>query len=307
MATNELRLAVSGVSAEQFAAVAPRLPGAVIVAAANVAKDPAAAFGVSARSIDELFDKHADRFDAIVVAGPADQVSAATERAARAGKNVLAGFPFGESAEAAEKLAESCRAAGVKLMPFGSARFVPAHLAVKEALASGKLGVPGLLRIHHWSSGGDPRSELAVIDLALWCFGRLPREVYAVERRGPSGEMDYRQLHLGFGEGGMALIDVATSLPDANDYWSMSVIASTGAAYADDHHNMQLQFRGATPQALRTSQGVRALLAELQEFVKAIESDRAPSISAADVLAAWKVAQAAQASVDKQHVVTPSV
>ena len=54
----------------------------------------------------------------------------------------------------------------------------------------------------------------------------------------------------------MAMIDVAASLPSGGDYFSLTMIGGTGAAYADDHHNMNLLYSGGQPNAIRASQGV---------------------------------------------------
>src|SRR5205085_8908378 len=110
------------------------------------------------------------------------------------------------------------------------------------------------------------------IDLACWLFGQPPSEVYAAGR-----PPDYAQLHLGFPGGGMALIDYARTLPPGDAYFSLSLIGSAGAAYADDHHNMQLLFGRGHPRALNTGQGDGRLLAQLQEFVTAVAENREPS------------------------------
>jgi predicted dehydrogenase len=136
-------------------------------------------------------------------------------------------------------------------------RLLPAVRVVKECLDSGCLGEPGLLRIHWWepsialSQSLDPLlSELTrAIDLACWLFDERPTAVYA------TGRPNYVQLHLGFERGGMALLDHARTLPPGCTYFSASLIGSTGATYADDHHNTQLLFARGGPSALITGQG----------------------------------------------------
>ena len=44
----------------------------------------------------------------------------------------------------------------------------------------------------------------------------------------------------------MALIDCAQTLPQGDGYFSLSLIGSTGAAYADSHHNRQLLYGGGS-------------------------------------------------------------
>src|SRR5207302_1941129 len=75
--------------------------------------------------------------------------------------------------------------------------------------------------------------------------------------------------------GGMALIDYTDLLPPGDGYQSLSVIAASGAAYADDHQNMQLVYRGGAPQAVRPDETTRQRTAILQDFVDAMSADRA--------------------------------
>jgi predicted dehydrogenase len=90
----------------------------------------------------------------------------------------------------------------------------------------------------------------------------------------------------------MALVDHATTLPPGSDYFALSLFGSTGAAYADDHHNMHLLYGGGRPTAVPAGQGTLHHLSELQEFVDAIESARPPAITADDGHKAVEVVRA---------------
>jgi myo-inositol 2-dehydrogenase/D-chiro-inositol 1-dehydrogenase len=172
-------------------------------------------------------------------------------------------------------------------------RFLPEVSAIKESLESGKLGEVGLLRIHHWGTArqSDIGRTVREIDLANWFFGRVPTEIYAA-----GTVRDFVQLHFGFGEA-MAVIDFATTPSEESGYFSMSVIGSTGAAYADDHRNMQVLFGGSEPAAITTSTDNLHRLAQLQEFVSAIDEGRSPAITGADGRAAIQVAEASMESL----------
>jgi predicted dehydrogenase len=95
----------------------------------------------------------------------------------------------------------------------------------------------------------------------------------------------------------MALVDHCMTLPPGSDYFSLSVFGSAGAAYADDHHNMHLLYRGGRPTALPAGQGRLHHLAEFQEFVHAIETGRPPAINAAEGHNAAQVVRAAGRSL----------
>jgi predicted dehydrogenase len=245
--------------------------------------------------------------EAVVLEG-ADASAKALE-AARARKHILLAAPLASTLEAADRLLTECANANVRLMAANPARFLPSVQAIKSTLDSGKLGQPGLLRIHRWeprstqgaalgtlgagesgaASGATVwRMAASEIDLARWLFGRLPTELCVIGR-----DADYLQLHLGFPEGGMALIDCATTLPVGPGYTSRSLIASTGAAYADDHHNMQLVYRGGASSALRTTEGNAGTIAMLREFLDAVTNRREPSCTTAEARDTVLIAEAA--------------
>jgi predicted dehydrogenase len=99
----------------------------------------------------------------------------------------------------------------------------------------------------------------------------------------------------------MALIDDARTLPSGDGYFSLSLIGSTGAAYADDHHNRNLLFRGGDPNAIDTGQGSLHLTAQLREFIAAIEEQREPVANGTDGQVALQVAEAAVSSLQSRQ------
>ena len=170
-------------------------------------------------------------------------------------------------------------------------RLLPSLRTLKESVDSGKLGDTGLVRIHHWQTkGADLRSSLlAQLDVACSLVGRSPAVIFGLSRAARRGDVgnEYLQVHIGFDDDRMAVIDCTTQLASGDDYYSAGVISSTGAAYADDHHNVQLLFGGQHPQAIKTSQGDRGLLATFQEFVDSRAKSRPPICGAPE----WHRAQ----------------
>ncbi len=224
--------------------------------------------------------------DAVVVA----DVEAAKDVSVAGRVAVVVPGSLGGSAEAAS-LPE-----GTMLAATG--RFAASIQEVQAVNQSGQLGEPGLLRIHRWVPGGG-RVRVACLadqlDLATWLFGGMPTEVYAV-RRGDNGE--YVHVHLGFADDGMALIDVATTLPDGEDYYALSLIGRNGSVYADDHHNMHLVYSGGAPQGVRGGEGVVGLVNLLGELAGSVSEGRAPVPGPADAVRALVVAEAAERSIE---------
>lgn len=270
-----IRLAVLATEAhrESLRSIAPRLKGAEILDVNCEFSQAIAASNVDAVVIDGL--------------NPT-----AICQSAELGKHILADMPVADSIDEIKEIISLCRTNDVTLMAGQSMRFLPSIVAVKTSVESGQLGEPGLLRIHSWRA--DAAATLVErivreVDLANWMFGRLPTAVYCVCRSSENEQPAAIQIHLGF-KNAMAVIDVSIN---SAEYFSLSMIGSTGAAYADDHHNMQLIYRGEQPSAIKTTTGNFHVLAQLQEFVDAIVEKREPSVSAVDNGLAVLVANAA--------------
>jgi len=236
-----------------------------------------------AASAEVLLSDQADVFDAVVI--EADQATAESlaKAASSLGKPVLVGPCSLGVLDRTDTL----------IMPSHPWRFMPSIQSVKGSLDAGKLGQAGLLRIHRWlplceDIGSLAQRILPDTDLACWLFGSAPETVWSLQSNANS---DYIQFHLGFADDGMAMIDIAASLPIGGDYFSLTMIGGTGAAYADDHRNMNLLYNGGQPNAIRTSQGRADLVMQLQEFVDAIIEQRNPSVTPADTETAMGVVE----------------
>ena len=249
---------------------------------------------VTAESMEAVAGENVE-FDAVAVDSSAD-----VGRAIAAGKHVLVGAPLADSLQEAEALLETSREAGVFLAVGGLPVNVPANRVILDRLSSGKLGEPGLLRVHCWS--GESSRSLASklyghIDLAIRFFGSIPAELYSVAR----GDQSYLQVHLGFTGGGMAVLDFSDRLPAGRGYDSLSLIGSSGAAYSDDHHNTHLLFTGGNPAALIDDCG-DGRLAEVQAFVDAIAGETLPPTDGEAVLAVHRVLEAIGRSIESAGV-----
>jgi predicted dehydrogenase len=221
----------------------------------------------------------------------------------RAGVHVLLVADPCPSATAIEGLANEARRAGVSCAVVNPDRYLPSRQLIRKQL-SGPLGEAGLVRSHRWEPGASfevadvPEPLLRDLDIALWLAGR-PNRVFAVEQKGDAGR--YVQVHLGFPSGGMALLDFDSRLPAGDSYHALSVIARSGAAYADDHQNAQLLYRGGNAQAIRTEERAVRLAALAQDFANALKEGRDLAASA------WKdvfsVADAVQRSLASGNAV----
>ena len=234
-------------------------------------------------------------FDAAVVDSSADAAGAIA-----AGKHVLVAAPVADSLADTESMLRAAEEAGVFLAVGGLPMNVPANRVILDRLSSGKLGEPGLLRVHCWS-GGSSRSLASKlygqVDLALRVFGSSPAELYGVAR----GEQSYLQVHLGFAGGGMAVLDFSDRLPAGQGYDSLSLVGSSGAAYSDDHHNSHLLFAGGNPSALIDDCG-DGLLHEVQAFVDAVGGEVLPPTDGEAIRSVHRVLDAIGRSSESAEV-----
>jgi predicted dehydrogenase len=185
-------------------------------------------------------------------------------------------------------------------------RYLPSRQLIRKQL-SGPLGEVGLLRSHRWEPASVnqpalPEGLLRDIDTALWLVGKRTNRVFALEQRSANGRCV--QVHLGFPGGGMALLDFDNRLPRGDGYQSLSVIALSGAAYADDHQNTQLVFRGGHPEAVQTEERAGQLAAIAQEFVDALRTGRDLMTENA---ASWRAVFAVAAAVEQSLATGRSV
>ena len=227
-------------------------------------------------STETLFTEQANDFDAVVIDANPSQAASFAKAATALGKPTLVGqLPGG-----LDVLGQT----DALLMPAHTWRFLPSIQTVKRSIDAGKLGEPCLLRIHRWLPPESTTESIAKrilpdTDLACWMFGGAPEKIWTLQS---AANPEYIQFHLGFTNDGMAMIDITGSLPADDGYFSLSMIGGTGAAYADDHHNMNLLYSGGQPNALRTNQGRTDLTGQLQEFVDAISEQREAAVTPAD-------------------------
>jgi predicted dehydrogenase len=207
------------------------------------------------------------------------------------------------------------------LLPDRVWRFRPDAMTMKEQLDNGKLGAAGLLRIHRWSSNNANRSSDCLywdVDLACWLFDSEPNALYAMQRQStetalptktvpPKTPPQYLQIHLGFPNGGSAVIDHCYGLPAGEEYQSTTLIGSSGAIYADDHRDRQLLFRGDGVRAPKSDDSLVALTAQLQSFVESCRNVGGIEFVDDEVTRVWRVLDQVEESMNKRAAVVPEI
>ncbi len=254
-----------------------------------------------------------DRCDAVLFSGRLPSQIELIERCLSARKHVLLAAGSWLSSRVLQTLSAAAQQVGVQLSVVNPDRFLPSRQLIRQQIDTGKLGVPGMLRVHHWESASEnacrqpaqlPTLLLRDLDLTLWLFGKFPNLVYAVSSANHeqhSGHGQLVQVHLGFPGGGMALVDYSDRLPDGDGYQSLVVIGSAGAAYADEQEDTQLVFQGGRPQAVRAAEGIRQLVALVQDFVDGLNANSDFSSSVSDWNRVMTLADAVQESLQSKR------
>jgi len=267
---------------------------------------------ITVESLESALNDGAADFDSAVICAPLAERQATVQLAAKAGKHVLLDAPVAQTLDEAEAAISACGQAGVCFAVGRTLRFLPSSQMITDRLANGNLGSPGLLRAHRWRSAEDGAPVALVeqlfadVDFAICVFGGAPTHVYAIGRCGDNNASisDYVQVHLGFESGGSALLDFSAGLPVGPGYDSLSLIGSTGAAYADDHHNTHLLYQGSDPRALVSGQGPGHLSTALQGFVNAINDKKSPPAGGAECRTVHRVIDAIRRSLESKRVLS---
>ena len=293
-----IRVAACGINEATCRAISLRLRGAVVVPCDD----------------SSLGHAPAEACDAVAFVGAKSPDTNDIERLLAAGKHVLIAADASPLRERIERLVHTARQAAAQLSVVNPDHVLPSRQLIRQQIASGKLGEVGLVRLHRWEPGGGehnlnrwklPGPLVSDLELTLWLFDKLPNAVYAIrctatEAAAQSG--DLVQVHLGFPGGGMALITYSNRLPAGDGYQSLSVIGSSGAAYADDHQDRQLVFAGGLPQAARGGEGI-ILAPVIQEFVDALREQRDLSDGLSAWTRVWEVADAVQRSLESRQAI----
>ena len=305
-----VRLAVCGANESLCDEIARRVRGTHIVGRVSDLSEP---LTDSLKTCPTLFDT----FDAVAYIGPQSPDPAEVDRVINAGKHLLLATDSILSVDGLDALVDRAASAGVRVVVMNPDRGLPSRRLIHDELRGSKVGVPGLTRILRWEAAGANRTLDAAslpaplvrdLELVLWLTQESPNLVYAVERHGgEAGDTATStiQVHLGFADGGMALVDYADSLPPGDGYQSLSVICSSGALYADDHSNRQLAFRGGPPQATPTDEGLLPLVNLIQQFVDGLSSADATQGGLAQWRQVRRLAGAVRRSLDAGRAVSP--
>lgn len=172
------------------------------------------------------------RVDAVYIPLPNHLHAEWTIAAARAGKHVLCEKPLAMTAVDAERMIQACEANGVRLMEAFMYRLHPSWVAVRDLVASGRIG--RLVAVQSWfsyynddpanirnirSAGGGALYDIGCynVNLSRMLFGSEPGRVEASIVRDPTSGVDILTSGLMEFDAGIAAFTCSTRAED--DQW----------------------------------------------------------------------------------------
>jgi predicted dehydrogenase len=265
---------------------------------------------------DDLDALLADDLDGVVVCSETAHHRALVERAAAAGCAVLCEKPLGVTHEDSARIVAVCDDAGVTLMTAFPVRFHPAVQQLRALISAGRLGElralsgtnQSVMPLHERAWFADPALAgggammdhiVHLADLFSWLAGGAPEQVYAVGNRIVHGDVVAVEtsglVMLTYPGGVFASIDCSWNRPLDYPSWggiALSAVGEGGTVELDPMRQRLTQFGGGrsygwTPWGLDTNQLM------IDEFVAAVEEQRAPAVTGRDGLVATTVALAA--------------
>ncbi len=193
--------------------------------------------------------------DAVYIATPNDSHRTLTEAAARAGKHVFCEKPMATRYEDAAAMVQACEDAGVMYATAFDQRFQARHIALRELIQTGVLGIVTTIRIHYacwlppdWAednwridperAGGGAFIDLAPhgLDLMQSLLGEgLEEFTVMLQQRVHDYPVDDGAVAIGrFLSGTLALMNVAYNCRDAYPRRTLEVIGTDARAEAVD-------------------------------------------------------------------------
>jgi myo-inositol 2-dehydrogenase / D-chiro-inositol 1-dehydrogenase len=298
--------------------------GAVYDARPPTAREVADELGVpAAASVEEILDGDVD---AVAICSTAETHVELLIAAAEAGKALFCEKPVSLELEELDRALAAIDAAGVPFQIGFNRRFDPAHAAVREAVASGAIGEPQLVRISsrdpepppvkYIRSSGGLFLDMMIhdFDMARYVTGSEIVEVFArgavrVDRSfADAGDVDTALVTLVHEDGCLTAIDNARRTAYGFDQ-RVEVFGSGGMAASDNplaHTGIVLTSRGSERPALPyffLERYMPSYVREWEAFVRAVQSGAAPPVSGVDARAPLLIGLAAGRSLRERRAV----
>ena len=243
--------------------------------------------------------------DAVLVTSSTNTHVEISQAAAKAGKHIFCEKPIAFDLEQIDETLAIVEKAGVKFQIGFNRRFDASFARVREAVASGEIGEPHIMRITSRDPAPPPIEYVKVsggifldmtihdFDMARYLIGDEIVEVYAAggvrvdPKIGEAGDIDTTVITLRFQNGVIGTIDNSREAVYGYDQ-RVEVFGSKGMVTAANPPTDTVTFSGsegtraASPPYFFVERYKPAFLAELQAFFACIREDTRPPVTGAD-------------------------
>ena len=245
------------------------------------------------------------QIDAVLVTAPTNTHVEISQAAAKAGKHIFCEKPIAFDLEQIDETLAIVEKAGVKFQVGFNRRFDASFKRVREAVASGEIGEPHIMRITSRDPAPPPIEYVKVsggifldmtihdFDMARYLIGDEVVEVYATggvrvdPKIGEAGDIDTTVITLRFQNGVIGTIDNSREAVYGYDQ-RVEVFGSKGMVTAANPLTDTVTFSGsegsraASPPYFFVERYQPAFLAELQAFFACIQEDTLPAVTGTD-------------------------
>lgn len=302
--------------------VANCIPDANILAVADVFEEAAQKCATDFR-IPSFFKDHREilensDIEAVLICSSTDTHAQFIEEAAEAGKHIFCEKPIDHDLQKIDRALEAVEKAGVKLQIGFNRRFDPSFKRVRDAVSTGEIGTPHLVRITSRDPEPPPIDYIKIsggifldmtihdFDMARYLIGSEVDEVYATggvmvdPAIGEAGDIDTAVIVLRYTNGAIGVIDNSRKAIYGYDQ-RVEVFGSGGGIVVSNQTPDQAVLSDADgvhtskPLHFFIERYTESYIAELQEFIDSVREDKTPSVTGLDGripvvmgLAAWK-------------------
>lgn len=245
------------------------------------------------------------QIDAVLITASTNTHVEMSQAAAKAGKHIFCEKPISLDLEQIDETLAIVEKAGVKFQVGFNRRFDASFKRVREAVASGEIGEPHIMRISSRDPAPPPIEYVKVsggifldmtihdFDMARYLIGDEVVEVYAAggvrvdPKIGEAGDIDTTVITLRFQNGVIGTIDNSREAVYGYDQ-RVEVFGSKGMVTAANPLTDTVTFSGsdgsraASPPYFFVERYKSAFLSELQAFFTCIQEDTLPAVTGAD-------------------------
>ena len=245
------------------------------------------------------------QIDAVLITSATDTHVEISQAAAKAGKHIFCEKPIALDLKQIDETLAIVEKAGVKFQVGFQRRFDTSFMRVREAIASGEIGEPHILRITSRDPAPPPIEYIKVsggifldmtihdFDMARYLIGDEVVEIYATgdvrvdPEIGEAGDIDTAVITGRFQNGGIVTIDNSREAVYGYDQ-RVEVFGSKGMVTAANPLTDTVTFSGsegthaALPPHFFVERYKAAYLSELQAFIRCIQEGTLPPVTGKD-------------------------